>query len=814
MLTGTTAQRLFDALSSADRLLAELRAGTDAAAATPVPSAQAPVPATASAPLRAPVAPTRTRGLRAASVPRILLGLGALCLLVAALVFLAVTWSVLGVGGRTATLVGLTTVAGGLGGWFLRRRLQAAGESLALVGYGLLVLDILGADQAGWWGNPSPAALLALLGTTLVVTGAGAALAVRRTLGADRRSGEVVAAIGAALLAVAWGTATWLPVAPSLVIATVLCAALVVGAHRAALGLAFINTGAVTAAAWVALTALGLDRVLEASTWRVLLGGARWWPLVVAAALVGALAVVRRVPTVARITAVGLAQLLVVVALLAPARELDPTSATLVALGLLLGAGVLTAVLTRLAPSPWRLCSLGTQALAGLGVLAAASSITLVAAVRLGHAVEDPWSGSVSDSLAGPSSLLQLAPWLLPICLLALLGTAWVLLGRRAVAATDARTAGEAFTALVAAGTIAAVADYPVPVWLLLALLLLVSVVSLAQWFVVRSAVALGSSALFAAAAVTLSLHATGLTEIAAGGVLLLALLVQLVTERPAVAATSAAVTAAALAGVAWTTGVLLDVPGRQAGLATLALLAAVVLLTPYLPRWWWASDIRTVRAAGEAAAAVVAVPVAVAALDAGPTATLATWLAVYLTLAGVAVTVMSLLRTDRRSVAWVGGLLLALASWVRLWDIGVHAPEAYTLPSAVVLLLVGLRTLRRRREATTTGTLAPGLALALVPSLLWVLVEEPGPRALLLGLACLGLVALGVRLGWTAPLVAGASVGALLVLRLAGPYVGTAVPRWILIGLAGALLVARGATWERRLQEARQLAGYVRGLR
>ena len=71
-----------------------------------------------------------------------------------------------------------------------------------------------------------------------------------------------------------------------------------------------------------------------------------------------------------------------------------------------------------------------------------------------------------------------------------------------------------------------------------------------------------------------------------------------------------------------------------------------------------------------------------------------------------------------------------------------------------------------------------------------------------------------GVRLRWSAPLALGAAVGILLVLRLAAPYVGDAVPRWVLLGAAGALLVAVGATWERRLAEARQLVGYVRDLR
>jgi len=51
-------------------------------------------------------------------------------------------------------------------------------------------------------------------------------------------------------------------------------------------------------------------------------------------------------------------------------------------------------------------------------------------------------------------------------------------------------------------------------------------------------------------------------------------------------------------------------------------------------------------------------------------------------------------------------------------------------------------------------------------------------------------------------------------VVRLAAPYVEDAVPRWVLIGAAGALLIAVGVTWEARLREARQLAGYVRGLR
>jgi hypothetical protein len=53
------------------------------------------------------------------------------------------------------------------------------------------------------------------------------------------------------------------------------------------------------------------------------------------------------------------------------------------------------------------------------------------------------------------------------------------------------------------------------------------------------------------------------------------------------------------------------------------------------------------------------------------------------------------------------------------------------------------------------------------------------------------------------------------VVLRHAAPYIAdSSVPRWVLIGFAGVLLVAMGVTWEQRVREARSLLGYVRGLR
>ena len=121
----------------------------------------------------------------------------------------------------------------------------------------------------------------------------------------------------------------------------------------------------------------------------------------------------------------------------------------------------------------------------------------------------------------------------------------------------------------------------------------------------------------------------------------------------------------------------------------------------------------------------------------------------------------------------------------------GVHAPEAYTLPTAVVLVLVGFHRLQPGPGRPTMTALLPGLVLATVPSLLWVLVDPVSTRAALLGLACLVLLLGGAALRWTAPVVVGGLVGGVLVLRELAPYAAE-TPQWVLIGAAGTLLHRR----------------------
>src|SRR5215210_4379935 len=78
-LHGPLAQELFRTFQHADVLLSRLRTEADEAASAPLP-----VPRSGPAPQEPVATPVRRTGLRTASVPAILLGLGALCLLVAA----------------------------------------------------------------------------------------------------------------------------------------------------------------------------------------------------------------------------------------------------------------------------------------------------------------------------------------------------------------------------------------------------------------------------------------------------------------------------------------------------------------------------------------------------------------------------------------------------------------------------------------------------------------------------------------------------------------------------------------------------------
>ncbi|MFJ5178116.1 SCO7613 C-terminal domain-containing membrane protein [Streptomyces griseoviridis] len=165
--------------------------------------------------------------------------------------------------------------------------------------------------------------------------------------------------------------------------------------------------------------------------------------------------------------------------------------------------------------------------------------------------------------------------------------------------------------------------------------------------------------------------------------------------------------------------------------------------------------------------------------------------------------------RAGRRFVGVPATGLFVLAVWVRLAAWGVAAPEAYTLPVSVPALLVGA--VRRRRDPLLSSWTAygPGLAFTLVPSLATAWAEPYATRPLLLGAAALLVTLLGARHRLRAPLVFGGAVLVLVALHELGPYLAQlagVLPRWVPPALAGALLLAVGATYERRIRDVRRV--------
>ena len=445
------------------------------------------------------------------------------------------------------------------------------------------------------------------------------------------------------------------------------------------------------------------------------------------------------------------------------------------------------------------LLALVAAVLASLPVAAAVDVVVTSA----GQAWTTPWTGRPATPGYLDDRHLQVFVLVPLTAALMLAALTWRRLPQRVPAAARDLARPMAAGLLVAGAVVLTDTGRP----LVATLALVVVAAALLGWWAAPRTDRAGAAGLVGAAALgvvalLVALPSVGLTAVT------LALLVAtsgwlLEGSRPtghdaAVRATCGVVLAATLAGLGWTLGELAGVVEVWRAAPTLVVLALVALARP--------------RPAFEVAAGLSGAAVAAASVVAADDRSVA--LAAYLTLAGALVVGLALANDHRRYLGWLGGGLLAAATWVRLWDLGIDVPEAYTLPSAVALLLVGLRHLARHQDAGTGTALTPGLLLATVPSLLVVLREDPvSLRAALLGLGCLVLVLGGARQRWQAPLVVGASVGAVLVLRLAAPY-AAAVPPWMLIAVAGAALLVVGVTWEARLRDLRGGADYLARLR
>lgn len=766
------ASELLQTLRTADDLLARLRAeSTD--------SAYSPFPAFSAEPTE-PTEPTEPHGVSALSVPKILLGLGALCLLVAAVIFLAVAWSWLGIGGRTAVLVALTLVGGGLGVWLGRRGLRVAAEALTTVGLGLLALDVVGADNAGWLGSLDDAGLTCAVGGTVLVValaltqvtrlGAPQVLAVLALsvlgLGAMSASGHVTTTIVAVVLG-----------------HLVLAAAARLGSLR--LGLVLAVLGA--AWWWVALVAVGLDDAAGHPSLHGLWAEGYGAGLLAASLLLLVpVPVVRRDADTTRMLVAGSASLLTLAACL-PAIDEGATVLATVALVALVGWTVGSLAL----PQAWRPVARVPMLLAALPVLAVTAGLVVQATGNvLGE--DDPFTRGGGLRLGEPDTLA--APALL------VLGTCGLLLAAISLTPRPTAVRPQAPAGVLLAAAIATLALFPVPLALVTAALLLLGTGLVAdgwrhddRYAQAQALVGVGLGVV----AVAASLPSDVLTSSAAAVLVAMTAIVAWRGSTGDLRAIGRVLLPATLAGLVWSVASVADAEQVQHGVPALLAVGVLAILVP--------------RVELELSAALAGIAASLGALAGADDLSVA--LAVHLTVAGVLVSASALVHPERRGLGWAGGLLLAAATWVRLADLGVTAPEAYTLPSAVALLLVGLHRLWRDPRASTAEALTPGLVLATVPSLLWVLADPLTWRAVLLGAGCLLLVLAGTWLRWNVPLLVGATVGTLVVLRELAPYAAQ-TPQWVLIGAAGTLLTVVGITWERRLRDLHTASAYLARLR
>lgn len=166
-----------------------------------------------------------------------------------------------------------------------------------------------------------------------------------------------------------------------------------------------------------------------------------------------------------------------------------------------------------------------------------------------------------------------------------------------------------------------------------------------------------------------------------------------------------------------------------------------------------------------------------------------------------------------RRTPRWwwwaaAAGAEALVLTWYRLAEAEVATVEAYTLPAASLVGVVAWLAARSRpggvASARSWELEGVALALALGPTAA-VALADPGVARQAIGLVA-GAVLLASGATWRrrAPIDVGAVAVVVLGLQVLAPYAAE-IPRWISLGAVGAVLVALGATFEERRRDLHQ---------
>ena len=806
-LSSPASLRLWQMLIQADSLLAQARRGsvdTAPIGARPVAAPPAAAPAGSAVgspppfPLPGPPSAAAPAVSRRWSTGSIILGLGALCLLVAALIFITVSWDVLGPTGRTLVLVVITAAIGGAASWSTRARLRASAEAFWALFFGLLTIDFFAAREYALLGldefSVEQAALV--FGVVIAIVGGTVVVLSRKTLAVVVPSVAAGLAVWTASFSLA-ATPDW-PFFWCVITGLALAAVATATAWRLSMTLVVWIAGAATAVLYIITAGAAVEEIADHPDLSDLTGNAHGLPMLVMIALTSAVGVAAPRLAIPAATLVTLG---------AGSLVFAPSEAAAEHEGGFLAASVLAVVLG------FTLMR-GTHAWARGGRIAGASILAALAVASLGwlaNAVDavgqssddgfgTSWTTRLAntDALPGPGWLAFVAfgavaasvfavlrwpevrPHAQPLVVLpAFIGTLGVVVGVIAyeplvvLAALLVLAAGISLLVLVRAHA----ADEQWEIWLGTALF--VAVIPAGMVFTSKPVALL----VWLAVATTLAAVARFFTPVWA-------------RQASSFGAAALVIGAAAVGADLMSWGDL----GVRLAAAVVSLLALV--LASFVLRGFPGRPVIEIAAGLGVAVSLLSA----AAMGLGSQALI--W-----TIVGASLVALGLFVDDRAWLRYVGSSALGVAWVMRLVASDVETVEAYTAPFAVVLLGAGLWAMRNNAQLRTLVALTPGLTLAFVPSIPQALADPTGPRALLLVLG--GLLALGVGIWrkWQMPFVFGSIVLGLLVVWNVGPL-ANGLPRLVIFTVAGVILSGLGFTWERRVQNAKSAAQYVHNLR
>jgi hypothetical protein len=674
-VTGPEASHLHALLREADRVMAGMdaqRVQHPVASAVGRPGGTPP-----SVPTGPPLAPTGPAGgtgygsfpTAATLTPRaprhsvsagsVLLALGAGCLVVAAFVFVAVTWGSLSLATRTLVLLGLTALAFGVTGWLTTRRLHGSVEALSAVSWTFLAIDLAGARSSGLFGLAAldPSEFVVVAGLVAAVPASLAVWATSNVVAREPVVSSLVAVTGW-LLVVAGISLGWTWRLEWLLVGLVVLTAAVAVAY-AGLALKWLTVGTALLAAGLHLTLLVVVAGVSVSaSHETLIADGDVWPVLAAIGLTGLGAeTLRRLPaTRSRAASIVVAAAIVVTSLISllvvvPTWYSDVGAGTAV----LCLLALLLAALGR-SPAPSWLS--GARILAPVGLLACAVVSLpwpLSAGIGLGSLLEQPWS-SVAYARIDIADVGMLVPlWTVVPCLLAL-AVGIVLISRWERPPLSWRLA----LILAMASVWAAVAVVLVVQSALLVVAVLVFalpgvlIVAAGAWRRASHVAAAGGVALLLVASVLAS-PSVGLSLGVWAAVLAVCIAVVVGDHRSEASAIWAGIGVALAVGCAAAVVGLAGGEQRSMSLALSAVVAVLVAATAVLP----AVPMRA--AVLLSALSLGSLPVALAAdIGAAPTS-------LALTLIGAAAALVGVVDRTRWLIAVLGSCLLLAAWWLRL---------------------------------------------------------------------------------------------------------------------------------------------------